>query len=661
MRTNGLEIHKFVNPSIGKSYILRPMQTRYILLVFINLLCLNAFTQDATLDTVVVSASLQAQKEKETGRNILSIKGSDFSNLPVNTLDDLLKYVPGIEVQQRGPQGAQANFIIRGGTFQQVLVLIDGVRLNDPLTGHFSAYIPIHPSEIDRIEILKGAAAAIHGSDAIGGVIHVITKTFSNKEQAYKHTYTAGIESGQYGLWNANAWWRMRSKRTSVSAGIFSNNAEGQPLRGTTGYFHTTAVGFALSHQFKKNWFLSLRTAGDIRDFNAQNFYTTFISDTASEKVTSYWQQIQLKKSFAKWEWRTDAAYKQLTDKFHFRPMAAPNLNKTSLFVVQSYGIFKAGKNTSITSGLQYLYKTIESNDRGNHTLPHAAAFVMANQQFGDELNVNGSLRLDWDGNYGAILVPQFSFAWNPSRFTFRGAWGKGIRDADFTERFNNYNKTIVTSGSIGNPNLRTERSQNIEIGADYRIMNGIKISAGLFERRQDDLIDWTPTPFAQMPRQSNLVPTGTYALATNLSNVITKGAEIDIQIRKSIKSGEFMWMSGWLWLDSRTKDKTPSFYISSHARFLLTNMVNITTGRFTISVSTVNKIRNTMQSSALNTSLSRTYMLTNLKAQYRIPRSAISVFVQCYNLFNTRFSDLLGAQMPGRWISGGVTISRNN
>jgi len=105
--------------------------------------------QDSTLqlDNVIITATLSAQKQKESGRNIVAIKGESFSKLPVHSVDDLLRYLPGIEVQQRGPQGSQSDIVIRGGTFQQVLVIIDGVKLNDPLTGHFSMYVPIHPSE----------------------------------------------------------------------------------------------------------------------------------------------------------------------------------------------------------------------------------------------------------------------------------------------------------------------------------------------------------------------------------------------------------------------------------------------------------------------------------------------------------------------------------
>jgi vitamin B12 transporter len=101
----------------------------------------------------------------------------------VQSLDELLRYVPGVEVQARGPMGAQSDLVLRGGTFQQVLVVLDGLRLNDPITGHFSSYIPIAPAEIERIEILKGASSALYGSDAVGGVVHIITKTFAAKKQ----------------------------------------------------------------------------------------------------------------------------------------------------------------------------------------------------------------------------------------------------------------------------------------------------------------------------------------------------------------------------------------------------------------------------------------------------------------------------------------------
>ncbi len=130
--------------------------------VFFNSLffcCLfaSAQTKDSlsSLDPVVVSASFSPSQSSKTGRNILVVKGEQIMNLPVNSVDELLRYLPGLEVQARGPMGVQSDISIRGSTFQQVLVVLDGIRLNDPLTGHFNSYIPLPASEIERIEILK--------------------------------------------------------------------------------------------------------------------------------------------------------------------------------------------------------------------------------------------------------------------------------------------------------------------------------------------------------------------------------------------------------------------------------------------------------------------------------------------------------------------------
>jgi vitamin B12 transporter len=142
-------------------------------------LCLSAsisggFAQEVSLDPVTVTSTLLEKRASETGRNIAVIKGDYFQSLPVHSIDDLLRYVPGLEIQARGPMGAQSDIVLRGGTFQQVLVILDGVRINDPNTGHFNSYIPIAPSEIERIEVLKGASSAMYGSEAVGGVVAVI-------------------------------------------------------------------------------------------------------------------------------------------------------------------------------------------------------------------------------------------------------------------------------------------------------------------------------------------------------------------------------------------------------------------------------------------------------------------------------------------------------
>ncbi|MBD0368739.1 MAG: TonB-dependent receptor, partial [Flavisolibacter sp.] len=244
----------------------------------------NAQDQKNELDLITITSTLQPASLSQTGRNILIIKGNRITQLPVHSIDELLRYLPGLEVQARGPMGAQSDFVIRGGTYQQVLVILDGIRLNDPLTGHFNSYIPITPAEIDRIEVLKGASSALYGSEAVGGVIHIITKVFAAKETARK-TAQAQITVGEFDLLNANVGGYFSNGRTSMSGGFLSNNTTGQQQRGIKGYVHLNTASASLSHKWNDHWQFAFRSALDNRKFAAQNFYTTFVSDTAEEQV----------------------------------------------------------------------------------------------------------------------------------------------------------------------------------------------------------------------------------------------------------------------------------------------------------------------------------------------------------------------------------------
>jgi vitamin B12 transporter len=610
-----------------------------------------------SLENVTVTASLLQQQQKETGRNITIIKGDYFNQLPVHSVDELLRYLPGIEVQQRGPQGSQSDIVIRGGTFQQVLVVIDGVKLNDPLTGHFNSYIPIHPAEIERIEILKGAASAIYGSEAVGGVINVITKTFAEKIIKKKNG-KANITVGQNKLVNGGAHLSLSTNSTAIAAGVLTNNADGEQLRGTTSFFHLTTASLAISRQLKNNWRISLRGAIDARKFNAQNYYTTFASDTANETVKSGWIQLNINKKTGKGFFNGDITYKKLRDQFWFRPAAIPNDNKTNLFLSQLYYTNEVSKKFSYTTGLQLQRKEIISNDRGNHQLWHGAGYIVLRQKLKNHFYLNESIRLDWDESYGISLLPQINLAWSPSKITLRASAGKSIRDADFTERYNNYNKTLVTSGSIGNPDLQAEKAWNFEVGADYQLTN-LKISSTFFYRNQDNLVDWAPTAYANMPRKVNLSPTGSYSLAKNVANVNTTGLELDMAYHKKISNKSLLFfMLGYTWLQSKNDDSIPSFYISSHAKHLANISAIYSVNKFSVAINGLYKKRDEKKAAAINAAITPSYFIAGIKLAYSLPKKYGKIYFQADNIFNKKYSDLLGSKMPGRWLSGGFEIA---
>ncbi|WP_018627637.1 TonB-dependent receptor plug domain-containing protein [Niabella aurantiaca] len=614
--------------------------------------------QDTLLDPVTVTSSLIEKTSSETGRNITIISGETIAALPVHSVDELLKYVPGVEAQMRGPQGAQTDISIRGGTFQQVLVILDGLRLNDPNTGHFTGYIPISPAEIDRIEVLKGASSAVYGSDAVGGVINIITKAFNKNQQTRQKQASAMISVGEYGLLNANAGGFYQNEKINVGAGFLTNNANGVQQRGIRGYFHNTAASAGLMVKLNPYWNLALRTAYDNRDFAAQNFYTTYASDTASETISSWWNQARLQYQKGNTQVSVDAGYKSMEDRYAFNPTSIANNNRSHLFQAQAALQQQFSGQTSLVAGFNFQNRDIRSNDRGDHQLKTAAPFVSLIRKFGTHFTINPSLRMEVYGALPAEWVPQLTASYKMNNVQLRASGGKTIRNADFTELYNNYNKAEVKSGSVGNPALEAERSWTYEAGVDWFSTVGVKISTSFFQRFHAGLIDWVNTPYAEMPRKDNLVTGSNYALAKNVAEVNTTGWETDAAYTRRFSSCQSLQLNGgFVWLYSKSSEPNPSFYILSHARFLANGMLAYHFGPASVSLTAIYKARNPQTAPGIGAAITKDYFLMNGRISYGFLKNRLTSFVQVDNMLNREYSDLLGAPMPGRWLQGGLSL----
>ena len=178
-----------------------------------------------SLDTLLVETTRIPLKNNETGRCINILTKKDIEKLPATTFYELLQTISGVEIQSRGGFGVQGDIVMRGSTFSQVLVLIDGMRINDPLTGHFNCYIPISNMEIERIEILKGAGGAMYGPDAVGGVINIITRGFNSLENGT--SFTGNFNIGEQNL-------------VSSSLGVFHKKDNFFFGAGSVSYTHLT-------------------------------------------------------------------------------------------------------------------------------------------------------------------------------------------------------------------------------------------------------------------------------------------------------------------------------------------------------------------------------------------------------------------------------------
>jgi vitamin B12 transporter len=214
-----------------------------------------------------------------------------------------------------------------------------------------------------------------------------------------------------------------------------------------------------------------------------------------------------------------------------------------------------------------------------------------------------------------------------------------------------------VKSGSIGNQNLQAETSLSYEIGADYFVENSFKISASVFQREQKEVIDYVTTAYANMPRKDNLIPTGTYALAKNISTVNTRGAELDLSYNKTYKKHSINTSIGFLFLKSNTSELSPSFYINSHAKFLTNFSLQYKYDKISIAFNGKYKQRDERNGSAYYIDISKDYFVLNAKLALSLLQNKWSVFAQIDNVLNRNYADILGAQMPRKWFMAGIQM----
>src|SRR5690606_33694529 len=145
-------------------------------------------------EQIVVTGSVAPATLGAVGRSVTVITADDLRGLPIRSVTDALRLVPGLWVRERGPFGSQTDFSLRGAGFGQALVLVDGVRLNDVQSGHHNGDLPLTLDDVERIEVLGGAGASLYGADAVGGIIHIVTR------QGAAVAPSARVAAGQHGL-----------------------------------------------------------------------------------------------------------------------------------------------------------------------------------------------------------------------------------------------------------------------------------------------------------------------------------------------------------------------------------------------------------------------------------------------------------------------------
>jgi len=622
---------------------------------------------DIDMDTVNVSTTSIPLKLEQTGRNITVLSAADLQNVSFNSMDELLQTVSGVEVQSRGGFGAQADILMRGSTFSQVLILLDGQRMNDPLTGHFNGYIPITPAEIYKIEILRGPASAIYGPDAVGGVINILTYTFARQSKDVMKN-SGSFSYGENQLVNVDHGYFSRKNGLKIGGGFNISKSEGElieaqvisedlTLEEYSTYFDIKQASISLGYEFDNGVSIAGRTAYDDRQFNARYFYTTSPFDKSTESTQAWWNQVRLTKVGNNTSTSLDVSYKRNKDEFIFSPdFPSTNIHTTNYLNANMTHLMSFGNKLSLKTGLQADQRKIESNDRGNHSNIHFGAFSVFHYVNKQGLNATLGLRLDYDDNYELEFSPQLNVSYVLKDIVFRASAGKSIRAADYTERFVSNNLENLTPGrSLGNPDLMAERAWTEEIGIDYRGLKSILFKATVFSRQSSSLIDFVSTNEADIEGIGSLQSDESYFFAKNVSEVVTSGFEAEVYFDKSWSNNNRVKIGlGYTFLNTTTQEDFVSVYISSHARHLLTSNLHFQLNRYYLSINSIYKDRPEAIAAAINATLNTSYFLHNAKLGGQITPN-FGVFIQVHNIGDIEYQNILGARMPGRWLKAGI------
>jgi iron complex outermembrane receptor protein len=619
------------------------------------------------LDQVTVTASRIESVAKESGRSVTVLQAKEIAQLPVESVDELLRMVAGVNINSRNSFGVQSDIGLRGSTFSQVVIMLDNMRINNPLTAHYNCNIPVSLSEIAQIEVVRGAAGTSFGPDAVGGIIHIKTKTFLNRHKQGVSS-SGAVGGGEYGLRLFDANIAYRGEELTLSLGGKSTIANGQEYKNPNAETVTTADStyrnFFRMHQYSaallweinSNWRLYSRGGFDRRNYAAKYFYTSSAYDESVEDMFTYWSQINLVRTKKNHKTEINASLTQGEDTFLFNPLFDANEHRTMAAGIDVNHTLSVNGTLKVAVGAQGGIRTIQSTDRGNHSDHYTGVYGILSKRFSKNINATLSSRIDYDENFGIEYLPHLSINWHTGNFILRSSAGKAVRGADFTERYVSFTIPSLSPGrNIGNPNLAAEKAWSFELGTDYsaeELTTGIT----LFHRASFDLIDYTYTLSDNISNAPNLIAGEYYYYTRNVTNASTTG--IEAHILKHIITEENYKLNiniNYTWLNTKTDDNEPSKYIANHPKHIVNTGVTGAWRFLSGNISGTFITRNEEEAASVNGDIKRSYILLHSRIQASPYTEKAAMYIQVHNILNTEYQEILGARMPGRWISAGI------
>jgi iron complex outermembrane receptor protein len=547
------------------------------------------------------------------------ITREQIARLPVHSIADLLRIASTVDVRARGERGVQTDFAIRGATFGQMLVLVDGVRINDAQSGHHNGDIPVPLDAVERIEVLHGPGSSLYGADAFGGTVNVITR--SDTEEA-----SGAVEAGSFGLIAGRG-------QVGLARGTLQHVLAGDVVRSSGFMFERDYVTAAVSSRTSLGQRGSLLASYVWKDFGANGFYGNAPSHERTNQTLLANEQAL--GGWGGWRFGSTVSYRTHGDYFIFdvrRPGVSENRHRTHAALAALRVTRGVGGAGSIAAGVEAGADWIRSSNLGDHHTRRVSAFGEWRHALRANLQLDTSLRVDRYTEFGTAWSPSIGIGWWPStEIRLRASTGRAFRVPTFTERY------YSDPAHWARPDIRAETAWAGETGADVFLSDRWMISTTLFGRLDEDVIDWLRPDTTERWR--------TY----NIRDVDTLGAEV--MVKRVLSDGSFIH-AGYTALDVNAAAVTQlSKYVLDYAPHSLT-----AGAAMMLPAGIVIAPRAEFKRRSRSTG-SDEYAVLDLRLSRRF--GAYDVRLESTNLGNTSYQEIVGVAMPGRAVAVSLAVGR--
>ena len=569
----------------------------------------------ALVPPVLVSATRLSDDGAQT-RHIVVLDRDEIDRRGASSLAELLGTVPGFDAQTRGPFGTQVDLGMDGGTYSQLVILVDGMRVNDPQTDHHTLNLPLTPADLERVEILHGAASSVHGADAVGGVINLVPRTLRGVHLDVATRRIEDIDGGDAGTGSDI---HLRVGAGDADRGM---TLSGGRLR-SDGYRETTDADedrlFLFGHTELGGGRLSVQGGWQDKQFGARDFYAPFPSRE--------WTEARL--ASARYERPVGASLasgrvflRRHTDRFvliETDPSVYEN-NHTSWLRGGEAHVRRAAAGGQAVVGGEWTQEEIDSNNLGQHTRNRWGGFVEYGTSRG-AWHINAGLRADHQEQTGWEAAPSLSVARRLDEITrVYASVARSYRAPSFTEFY------YSDPNNVGNADLAAERAWQYEIGASS-VTAETHVAGAIFLRQENDLVDYV--------RATDTPPWA----AQNLGEMRTLG----VRVNGARSIGPIDTRLGYTYID---KEQTlasgmQSKYVFSHPR----HQTNVTLHHKLPALISVHWQILARERLAPLDDYARVDLLL------RRPIEWGEVRLRAANLFDATYEEILGVPLPGRWL----------